>query len=66
MYANGQEVPQDFIQAFTWFDIAAAKESERGAAYRDLAAKKMTPSQISEAQKLAREWMEAFEKRKKK
>ncbi len=56
MYANGQGVPQDFIIALTWFYIAAAKESERDAAYRDLAAKELNPSQITKAQKLAREW----------
>ena len=33
---------------------------------RDHVASKMTPEQIAEAQRLAREWMAAFEKRKKK
>ena len=36
------------------------------AAYRDLAAKELNPSQITKAQAMAREWMAAFEKRKKK
>ena len=31
---------------------------------RDIFAKKMTPAQIAEAQKLAREWLAAFKKRK--
>jgi hypothetical protein len=33
---------------------------------RDIVAKELNPSQIAEAQRLAREWMAAFEKRKKK
>ena len=32
--------------------------------YRDRLAAKMTPAQIAEAEKLAREWTEAFEKRR--
>ncbi len=33
--------------------------------FRDFISSKMTPVQIAEAQRLAREWMEGFEKQKK-
>jgi uncharacterized protein len=63
MYAQGMGVPQDYVQAYVWYNLAAerfsALETERrkwAAFGRDLVANKMTSSQITEAQKLAREW----------
>ena len=65
MYAKGQGVPQDYVQAHMWFNLAAARYSaseaekrERDQAVKDsdLAVSKMTPAQIAEAQRLAREW----------
>jgi hypothetical protein len=62
------EVPQDYVEAYKWMNLAAARTSgadqKRFADGRDAVAKKMTPDQLSEAQKQAREWMEAFERRK--
>jgi len=57
-YAQGQGVAQDFITAHIWANIAAASGSSPAAELRDLVAGQMIPSQIAEAQKLAREWME--------
>ena len=63
MYHNGKGVPQDYVQAHKWYDLAAslypASETEKrdtAVKNRDNVAKKMTPAQIAEAQKLAREW----------
>ena len=60
MYDNGQGVPQDYVQAHMWFNLAAATSRKRGrdkaVKNRDRVAAKMTPAQIAEAQKLAREW----------
>jgi TPR repeat protein len=63
MYGNGKGVPQNYVQAHMWFNLAAARfpasdaESMNQAVQdRDLAASRMTPEQIGEAQKLAREW----------
>ena len=61
MYAKGQGVPQDYVQAHMWYNLAASKSlpgegHDRSVNNRDSVAKKMTPAQISEAQKLAREW----------
>ena len=39
-----------------WFNLVAAKGDAAAVKNRDLIAKKMTPAQIAEAQKLAREW----------
>jgi TPR repeat protein len=55
-YDNGLGVPQDKIKAYIWLSLAAAQGREGAAAFRDLMARRMTPAQIAEAQKLAREW----------
>jgi len=60
-YDKGEGVPQDYVRAHLWFNLAAStlkepKERERAARNRDLVAAKMTPAQIAEAQRLAREW----------
>ena len=56
MYAQGQGVPQDYVLAHMWFNLAAAKGDADAVKNRDRVAAKMTPAQIAEAQKLAREW----------
>ena len=58
LYAEGQGVPQDYVQAHMWFNIAGANGDKAGSKSRDYIASKMTPAQITEAKKLAREWME--------
>ena len=57
MYHDGHGVPQDYTEAHMWLNLAAAKW---GTAFmlRDIVAKKMTPADISKAQRLAREWLE--------
>ena len=54
MYAKGEGVPQDFVLAYMWFSLSAAQDGDTN--NRDIIAAKMTPAQIAEAQKLAREW----------
>jgi TPR repeat protein len=56
MYEHGEGVPQDLVLAHMWFNLAAAQGHRIAEDYRDNLAKKMTPSQIAEAQRLAREW----------
>jgi len=63
MYAKGQGVSQDYVEACKWFDLAAARFAASDAMLRDEAvsnrqgiAAGMTPTQIAEAQRLAREW----------
>ena len=55
MYEEGQGVPQDYVQAHMWYNLAAVQDGIAANA-RDLVAAKMTPAQIAEAHKLAREW----------
>ena len=56
MYAYGIGVPADNVQAYFWYDLAAARGEENAAEKRDLIAKKLTPDELVEAQKLVREW----------
>ncbi len=61
MYHHGQGVLQDYVQAHMWFNLSAAglppgKDLDNAAENRDIVAKLMTPAQIAEAQRLAREW----------
>lgn len=55
-YDNGLGVPQDKVTAYMWLSLAAAQGREGAATFRDLIARRMTPAQIAEAQKLVREW----------
>ncbi len=64
MYANGQGVPRDDVRAHMWFDLAAAQGHETGAKNRVSIAKRMSPSAVSTAQRLARAWQEKRSKAK--
>lgn len=46
-----------------WLNLAATAEGKNAPKFRDSVAKRMTPAQIAEAQRLAREWRAAFVKR---
>ncbi len=63
MYESGQGLSQDYVQAHMWFDVAAARypdsqteERVEALKNRDAVAAKMTPPQITEAQRLAQAW----------
>ena len=56
MYAIGQGVIQDYIQAHKWFNLAAANGNANAKGNREILVEQMTPAQLAEAQKLAREW----------
>ncbi len=56
MYADGKVVRKDFVLAHLWWTLAAAQGEKRAPKRRDRLAKKMTPAQLAEAQRLAREW----------
>ena len=63
IYQGGRGVPQDYVQAHMWYNLAASRSSASDKDGRDMVVKnrdtvaaKMTPAQLAEAQKLAREW----------
>jgi TPR repeat protein len=60
LYYAGEGVPQDYVQAHMWINLAAAHANgdsqKKYAGARDEVAAKMDAAQIAEAQRLAREW----------
>ena len=61
MYGTGAGVPQDYVQAHMWFNLSAARVfveelRDQGRTWREQTEARMTPKQIAEAQRLAREW----------
>jgi len=56
MYEAGRGVRQDYVQAHMWYNLSVVKGNKIAGESRDSLAVKMTPAQIAEAQKLAREW----------
>ena len=59
MYARGRGVPQDYVQAHKWVNLAASRatsDDRKSTKTRDAIAAQMTPEQVAEAQRLAREW----------
>jgi hypothetical protein len=55
------------VESYKWLNLAASRASAENqkqfAETRDALAQLMPPAQRAEAQKLAREWLAAFEKR---
>ena len=60
MYAEGRGVLQDYVEAHMWLNLAVSRSSgssrERTVATRDRVAEQMTPADLSDAQRRAREW----------
>ena len=58
---GGLGVPQDYALAHMWFSLASSPATnadlrQMAVQNRDQVAAKMTPAQIAEAQRMAREW----------
>lgn len=54
--AYGQGGPLDLVQAHMWYSLAAGNGNAHAPGYRDDLARQMTPAQITEANKRARQW----------
>ena len=55
MYEKGNGVIKDNVYAHMWGNIAASNGYKKGGVLQDFVVVTMTPAQIEEAQKLARE-----------
>ena len=58
-YRTAEGVPQDYVQAHMWFNRGLTNDrspAKNLVVERDRVADRMTPEQIAEAQRLAREW----------
>ena len=61
MYALGDGVARDLLKTHMWFSLAASrfppgKDRDKALRARDMTSAQMTPAEIAEAKKLAREW----------
>ena len=62
MYSKGEGVEQDYVQAHVWLSLAALPsypqggENKQSAEARDEVLEHMTPAQLAQAQRIAREW----------
>ncbi len=61
MYQNGFGVTQDYVQAHKWYNLAATGhppgwDRDSAVKRRERVEGEMTPDQVAEAQRLAREW----------
>ena len=52
-------MPQDYVRAHMWFSLSAAQGEQVAVKTLEMAERRMTPVQIAEAQKLARDWKPA-------
>jgi hypothetical protein len=63
MYDKGHGVPQEYILAYKWLNLAAARSPKRERDHvirlRDAVPSKMSPAQIAQGQRLAMLWATA-------
>ena len=57
MYYFGHAVAQDYLAAHMWTNIAVANGDLAAEKSRDEVARRMTPDQIVDAERMAQEWM---------
>ncbi len=57
MYSVGRDVEQDLVQAHKWFNLAVVRGKREAKEYRTELAQEMSKSDVSTAQRMAREWL---------
>ena len=56
MYFMGHGVIKDYVSAHMWWNLSGSNGYKDAVKNRNIVEEKMTPSQIEEAQRLARNW----------
>ena len=56
VYLQGLGVPQNYVEAHKWFNLAASRGEFAAVAERDALAARLSPQERAEAQRLALEW----------
>jgi hypothetical protein len=66
MYANGDGVPRDFVTAHQWLSLATVSlegtSQATATGYRDIVAQQLSPAQLAEAERRAKEWVRTPER----
>lgn len=59
-YCTGRDGTVDLVEAHKWFNIAAMRGNDEAKRYRLELARDMTRAEITQAQRLAREWLSSI------
>ncbi len=58
MFTDGEGVPEDLSLAYMWYNLSAAQGNSLARWDKIIVERRMTREQISEAQRLSREWIQ--------
>lgn len=59
LFATGKcGIARDYVKAHMWYNLAARYGNQDAKRYRDIAAKRMQPSEVLKAERLAQEWLQ--------
>jgi TPR repeat protein len=56
IYIEGRGAPKAYVEAYKWFNLAAAADDAMAGRNRDRVMHRMTPAQIEEGQRHSAEW----------
>ena len=56
-YERGEGVSKNVILAYKWYELSSSQNNQEAAKLKETLSVKMTPAEITEAQRLSREWM---------
>jgi uncharacterized protein len=59
-YCTGHEVARNLVEAHKWFNLAAMSGDLRAREYRREISHEMSPAEIAEAQRQARNWLKSY------
>ena len=58
MYSTGRRIERDLVRAHQWLNLAAMSGAGRARDLRSQVARDMSPAEIAQALKLARQWLD--------
>lgn len=64
MYLDGTSVPRNDIEAYFWFNLAAAAGDKEAGVTRDKLGRQMSREEISVAQERSRHWWQEMQKKR--
>ncbi len=56
MYINGEGVRRNYVRAYMWLSLAAKQGYKRAVSSQGQLEREMTPGELAEAERFAREW----------
>jgi hypothetical protein len=59
-YRDGKDVPKDYVEAYAWFDVAAAILEDQPVAEREELMRSMSTDQLVKAQQRSRDYFKRY------